>query len=70
LNIVPHGRHADSQPLIDALSDGDEALRVAAVICLGLMAQATDVPALYAATSDPSPAVQAAANAALERLKQ
>lgn len=70
LSIVPHGRHADSQPLIEALTDSDEALRLAAVVCLARLAQATDFPSLYAATSDSSPAVRAAARAALERLKQ
>ena len=69
LHIVPHGRHADSQPLIDALGDSDDALRLAAVTCLGLLAEATDFPSLYAATSDSSPAVRSAARAALDRLK-
>jgi hypothetical protein len=68
LHMIPHGRHADSQPLIDALGDNDDALRLAAVTCLGLLAQATDFPSLYAATSDSSPAVRAAARAALDRL--
>ena len=70
LHIIPHGRHADSQPLIDALGDSDDALRLAAVTCLGLLAEATDFPSLYAATSDSSPAVRAAARAALDRLKR
>jgi hypothetical protein len=69
LHIIPHGRHADGQPLIGALGDRDDALRLAAVTCLGLLAQATDFPSLYAATSDSSPAVRAAARAALDRLK-
>jgi hypothetical protein len=69
LHVIPHGRHADSQPLIDALADSDDALRLAAVTCLGLLAEATDFPSLYAATSDSSPAVRSAARAALDRLK-
>lgn len=72
LDLIPHGPFAeDSHPLIDALHSPLEDLRAAAAMCLGELSDArVFVDLQAAASSDPSPVVQAAARGALKRLQR